>query len=671
MHARSGVRPLAKAVVPLLVAVVIGAGSFVYRFNTLGGRLGGFDNDHFGQLVRSMAVLEGERPLRDFTDTTLESLWPMPTYLSSAVAQQVLGRSLRTEGLLTAGMLSIGAIALFWLAYQFSRSIPLAALLTLLAIALRPALYNYPKIVPYVLALAAMLLYARRPTTTRLAALACSVAIAALFRHDHGVYLSMAAGTLVFLITVGVDERRRRLLAVAAICVAMLLPGVMFAQMHGGFFAYLRASFETSRQEAARTTRPGARFSIDWSQPFLTRSEPVQSRPRLAVRWNPALTAEMRARAEAELQLAEPVRRHDEWNWSYAVLTPSRDHLAAIVRDARVVDTDGINRATFAITAPPARRAPRLFQELRRWRIAPGLLTRANAVPWLYLVAWIVVLSAIVCVVWQSSTRTSTAATVPRPVVQATCVLALLMLLGLLRTANPSRLADVSVPVTVLGAWLLGVASHAVRRLPRPARYFARGVLIVVLSLTTLSVLLVGDVGHQLQIAGVSSAQDVRRQWRTVWSELGAMPSTLVAIDEDLRRTSSYLRRCTAPTDRVLVADNMPEIYYFAQRGFAAGQVSYSSNFYTSPAFQQTALARWARQSVPIALTQSASRFENEFSKDYPLLADYLRAHYRKVGSVPVEAGIEMDLWIDRRHAFSVDPETGLPCTDARVASLE
>ena len=100
-----------------LWGVVAGA-AFVYRFNTLDGKLSGFENDHFPQLVRSMAMLDGERPLRDFTDAELRALWPAPTYSSSALAQRVFGRSLRTEALLTIGMLSIGAAALFLVSAQ-------------------------------------------------------------------------------------------------------------------------------------------------------------------------------------------------------------------------------------------------------------------------------------------------------------------------------------------------------------------------------------------------------------------------------------------------------------------------------------------------------------------------------------------------------------------------
>src|SRR4030095_10368929 len=104
--------PLRTALVAL-IAFAIAAFSFLYRFNSLGGPLGGFDNDHFAQLVRSIAILDGERPLRDFADVELRACWPAPTYSTSALAQRILGRSLRSEALLTIGLLSIGAAALF------------------------------------------------------------------------------------------------------------------------------------------------------------------------------------------------------------------------------------------------------------------------------------------------------------------------------------------------------------------------------------------------------------------------------------------------------------------------------------------------------------------------------------------------------------------------------
>jgi hypothetical protein len=661
-------RALIRRAPPFLVAAAIAAVCFIYRFNTLGGRLGGLDNDHFIQLARSVAVLHGEQPIRDFTDSALEALWPAPTYAASAVAQRAFGESLRSEALLTVGMLSIGAAGLFWVSSEFAGSIAMAALLALLAIALRPALYNYPKIVPFVLGAAMILAYARRPTTARAIVLGASVGIAALYRHDHGMYLGIAAAVLLFLVDRG-RRLRRQLLILSATCAVMLLPGVLFAQMHGGFITYLRQCFEVSRQEASRTARPGVHFVMDWSQPLIVhRDPPAQPNARVAVRWTTTLTLEMRQRAEAELQLLEPIRRQDDWNWSYAIVRPSADHLAAIVRDTRVVDTDGVDRRAFAIlaSAPPQ---PSWFDELRRWHLAPGILTSDNAVPWLYLVAWLVVLSAAAMVFGPMSARPAETPNVPRPAIQALCVLGVLMLIALLRTANPSRLADVSVPVAIIGSWLLSAIVSALRSCARPIRFAAVVCLAALLCVTSGAVVVLADAGHQLRVAGFPSPNRIHSQWVTVWRDLGALPSNLNGIDEDLQRTAGYARRCTTPVDRIFVADNMPEIYYFANRGFAAGHNAFFSRFYSSESFQQWAIRRWEGQSVPIALTQPSDRFEQEFSKDYPLLAAYLRTHYRPAGTLRVEAGRMMEVWTDQRRSFSTDADTGLPCAQLQLAN--
>ena len=650
----------------LVSAVAIAAVTFVYRFNTLDGRLGGFDNDHFIQLVRSVAVLNGERPLRDFPDTALVALWPAPTYSMSAAAQRVLGPSLRSEALLTTGMLSLGAAGLFWVAAEFG-SIPIAALLTLLAVALGPALYNYPKIVPYVLGVAMMLAYARRPTLARAIGLGISVAIAALYRHDHGVYLGLAAATLILFVDTG-RQRYRHAMTLAVTCLVLLLPGIVFAETHGGFIAYLRQCLETSRQEASRTARPGAHFVLDWSAPLFERGAPPEPvMPRVAVRWSATLTPQMRQLAESELQLQAPIRRQDDWNWSYAVLKPSPDRLAAIVRDTRVVDTDGVNRVTFTIMRPPPRDPSPWRTELRRWDVAPGLLRSVNAVPWLYSIAWLVVISAAALIVWPGSAALAASTNVPRSAIQVMCVLGVLMLFGMLRTANPSRLADVSVPVTILGTWLVSVIAGAVRRQPRSTQIVATIVVGTVVCFSAGAVVVVADAAHQARVAGFPSMKNVRRQSVAVWRQLGALPASLNGIDPDLQRTSNYLRRCTAPDDRLFIADNLPELYYFAERQFAAGHDAFFSNFYSSAAFQQTAVSRWKLQSVPIALTAPAPRFEQEFANDYPVLTAYLRTHYRRAGTLTVEAGRPMDVWVDQHRLLTSDAATGLPCFQAEL----
>ena len=148
-----------------------------------------------------------------------------------------------------------------------------------------------------------------------------------------------------------------------------------------------------------------------------------------------------------------------------------------------------------------------------------------------------------------------------------------------------------------------------------------------------------------------------------LFRSLGALPASTDGVEEPLARTAQYLRRCTTPTDRLVVADNLPEVYYFANRRVGAGQYVFFGGFYTETAAQQETLARWRQQEIPIVLVQPASRFDDEFGSDYPILADYLRGRYQRAGSIEVRRGMEMDVWIDPgRDQGRRDSATGLPC---------
>jgi hypothetical protein len=644
----------------VLIALVLGATAFVYRFNTLGGPLAGFDNEHFFLLVRAEAMLDGELPLRDYSDTELRSLWPPLSYATSAVAMHAGGRSLLSEAVLTAAMLALGAGLAFWAAATFAQAIWPAVVTTLVATALGPALYNYPKITPYAFAVVAMLAYARRPNVWRLLFLAAVVVVATLYRHDHGVYLSISSAVLILL----VNGRRaaRPLLGCAALVLAGLTPGIVFAQQHGGVISYLRECLTLSGREVSRTVSGGARFHIDWSQPLLTRVPPAAAPPpRIAVRWADTVAAEERVRAEQELALADPRPRGDERNWSYTVADPSPARLGGIVRDARVADTDGIDRQRFVITAPPPSPPPR--GGLFGWLVAPGVVRAENAVPWLRLIAWSIVIVSLGCVAWAPLRRAVDHPALPAPVVAALAVLGVLLCVVFLRNEAAYRLPDVAVPMTVLGAWLLAAMVRVIRVTPVVARTAAATIVTIVAGLTVLSATVIDAAPQQVRVAGMMAGPaGLQARWRQVRGVLGSLPDSMTGIDGKLAGAAAYIRRCTRPSDRLLVADYVPELYYFARRRMAAGQIVFFGGFYTSAAAQRETVARWSRQSVPIALVQPSERFSSEFGDDYPQLAAYLQAHYEPAGQLEVREGLPLDVWVAAGRQTRPDSVTGLPC---------
>jgi len=484
------------------------------------------------------------------------------------------------------------------------------------------------------------------------------VGIAALFRHDHGVYLGIASMALVWLLHGRAAWRPASILAVT--CAAVVLPGLVLAQIDRGVIRYFGESVALARQEAGRTTNSTVRFTIDPSQPLWQHLDAAgPPLPRIGVRWARTLTPEMRARAETDLQLLDPVRRTDASNWSYALDNTSRTHLAAIVSDTRVLDTDGVDRTRFVLTTPPPP-PPGWMAELARWRIAPGVFRSENASSWLYEVAWLVVLCASFCALPPSLYGAMAAPDVSLPAFRATCLLAGIMLVALLRNPNASRLADVSVPVAILGSWLLGGIPRAMHGWT--ARLLAIITLTVLLLTSAAAIAVLGDVRHQFQVASFDDADRARRRTREVWDTLGALPSSLSGIDEGLQRAATYLRRCTRPTDRIFLGDNLPEMFFFAERPFAAGQLAYFSGFYAAPDQQREAIERWRNQVVPIALTQPDMQFADEFATDYPLLAQYLRERYRKVGQLSVKPGTVLDVWVEGTQRRPLDRETGLPC---------
>ena len=94
----------------VLLSIVLAVFVALYRFNTLGDSLGGFDDDHFVPLAYAKQVQAGEQPLRDFTGLGLQGVWPSLTYEASALAQSWWGNNLRSEALLTVAGLTVGTV---------------------------------------------------------------------------------------------------------------------------------------------------------------------------------------------------------------------------------------------------------------------------------------------------------------------------------------------------------------------------------------------------------------------------------------------------------------------------------------------------------------------------------------------------------------------------------
>jgi hypothetical protein len=228
--------------------------AFVFRFNTLGGALGGFDNDHFIYLIRTDVLLAGEQPLRDFADAELRGAWPALTYAVSAWAQQIGGRTLLPEAVLSVGALALASAIVFVLGLRLSRRWSVAILAAAVTIVMSPKLYNYPKVLMLALGIWALVAAIASPSALRLGALALVTVAAALFRHDLALYI--VAPTVAALVARDAGEWRNTTRTVAtyvALTLVLALPSMVWVQVYEGIPSYVAGSLASVAVERART----------------------------------------------------------------------------------------------------------------------------------------------------------------------------------------------------------------------------------------------------------------------------------------------------------------------------------------------------------------------------------------------------------------------------------
>jgi len=259
-------RRVAPHALAVLVALLVASFAFVYRFNALGGALGGFDNDEFQMLTRVDWVLAGEQPLRDFADGEMRGVWPSLSYEVPAFTQRIWGRNLLVQAYLTLPVLSLCAGIVFLFARHLSRSWVCAFVAAAVVIASGAKAYNYTKVLTLTVALVAVYGFVRAPTFSRLCVLAAWTVVAALFRHDYAVYVGVA----VLIAIVGAEPwpwrvPLRRVTIYASLCLLFSLPSILWVMLHGGILGYVDVVLRSISSEGRRLARWPV---VDFTSPF-------------------------------------------------------------------------------------------------------------------------------------------------------------------------------------------------------------------------------------------------------------------------------------------------------------------------------------------------------------------------------------------------------------------
>jgi hypothetical protein len=605
-----------------LLAVVVGVLGCAYRFLTHTS----FTNDQFVQLARAQAWLAGDWPIRDYTETGV-----VLTVGVSAAAQALFGQSLLPELLLNVTALGAGAAITCWVVIRLTGSRALGILAAALQIVILPRLYGYPKILLYPVGIMLLLRYGERQTLPRLTAVSAWVAIAFLFRHDHGAYA--AAATVVMLSVVhwreGAPRAARRIGTFAALLVLWLMPFLIYVQAHLGLWTYLRLGVATYQGEGSRTRVALPMFRIDGGPLFIRLADDVSGLPRIHIRWAPSVSEASRQTHERAVPLLH-AEHLTERTWRYRVGRNRTEALRQLLAGADVEDVNGIDRRTLEFdTGQTIGQAVLERLHLRGVRAGPPITSLGeNAGPLLFYSAWLLPFAAFL--LWRRQPVGDRSQLIPM-----LCALAFICVVGFQRNEPAIRTPDVFGTYPILLAWTLATLFTA----PNARRTVSRALAVTLAVVVCASVAWLGRAGEMMSrlslvegpshvIARANSIARSAREWP--WS--GQWPG-----DEEWR-IARYVHDCTQSGDRLLVTWFAPEYYVFSRRPFA-GRETVLMPLYRNPAtYEAQVLEAWKRQLVPIVLAEETTYAR--FVAAYPALADHIATHYRYVAAMPSRDGI-------------------------------
>jgi hypothetical protein len=254
-------------------------------------------------------------------------------------------------------------------------------------------------------------------------------------------------------------------------------------------------------------------------------------------------------------------------------------------------------------------------------------------------------------------------------------VLALALDAGFLRSPLEARLADPSVPIAILVAWLIVAVARLVRsdaslRLSlRPFRWplTAATSVVVAAIVLLLATFVKGDLYRRLDKAAMTDrlgkpferASDVAGQLRLDW-DIGLLAARRER--PDLMTLSLYLNACTAPGDRVLIQSYLPQVLAIARRAFAGGHADLRPGFFEAEDAQQLTRQRLSRQSVPLILLDTEDSLRS-FYRSFPIVTAYIDEEYRQAGTHTFDGRFGLTLYVrkDRMPSGTWEP-LGWPC---------
>jgi hypothetical protein len=388
--------------------------------------------------------------------------------------------------------------------------------------------------------------------------MAAVVAVAFLFRHDHGLFLGCASMVCVAAASRAdgwrAAARRSAVLVIAT--TVFLLPWVAFIALNGGLLSYFSGGLEYSRAEADATALE---------------------------RW-------------PQLNLGSPVQ------------------------------------------------------------------TIASAEAWLFWLFWSVPAVCGVCACLRLARGRERWAH-ESAVVLGLVTAAVLVDATFLRETLWVRLPDAIAPAALLGAWALGLcwsgAWHA-----RALQAAVRLATVVAMVVTLVAITRVAGLSGQIVdadldrgVSGIRARVDETFQLLATSHRQNLAPPSRVSTG--LMPFFAYAARCTAPSDRLVVTGEFPEILVLAGRGFAGDGVVFGS-WYASSAHQDRTLRRL--KATPALFVLHVGDYDG-FRQRFGLIDMHINGAYAPMAQLPVDGADAVRILVYKSHRPAhIDQATGWPC---------
>ena len=570
------------------------------------------------------------------------------------------------EALLSVILISIGTALVFVAGYRLSHSLMLGVLAAIFVGAALPRLYSYPKVIIPAVSLLAYWRFVDAPTWARLTAVCAATAVSFYFRFDHGVWVG---GALMAAIAVQFAPRWRQLSTYAVIYTGgvtlFCAPFVIFLMVNGG-----GVSSGPGTGRLTHLLRGDDLVSL--GLPEVPDERPLfyfrPPGPLATVGWVSGITADQRTALEQRyaLRFAHVIDGGEARR--YVLTDRSTTTLKQLLADPAVAGVTNVDSKGRVLREPA-------WSVFRRWVRLPvmesPLIRRDNAAILLYDALFLTPFAAALLLIIRAvpgNTRSGrvqgdrTASETPKVV--AAIVLSLLFNVFLIRGNLDSRLPDVIVPAAILWAWMLrgpwlGVLRRSgVAPLPRAAVAAA-----VMVSLWMAVDVYAGSMNQLTATDLFSTPINAARRLKGTVAELRRDPLEQFAPagSTGLRALTRYVSRCTAPTDRLLVLGFQPEVFFYADRRIAGGNVVFHANLGAAPAEQELIVERLRRQRVPVAILPVDQA--EEIERVYPRVKEYLDGRYRVAKESGFGEGRPIRVLVDRNiEPPHVDAELDLPC---------